>query len=162
MTNELPHPEKDRSPERGLFNLVIMTDDQIVLVGRALDGEHERSCTEAGAFLCDAFVRDIGELVRQDPDRGKGLLMRMARSEDNSDRSFAAESTPVLAELDYELARDILLYIASRPPTGDSYESCFDASYVFPRHITPEQAADFAARWAAAQTRPLQPPSWVQ
>src|SRR5262245_23191139 len=127
MTGEVPKEEQYRRPERGLFDVDAMSDDQIVALGRALDREHLRLCdegdlsdvSEVTAHLITSLGTEIGDMTARNPDRGKALLQRLAQSDNDHDLNVAINASIVLGLVDYEYTRDMLLSIDARARSTD-------------------------------------------
>src|SRR5262245_45707211 len=79
-------------PPAGLFNLAAMTDGQIVSMGRAFDIEFSRKDESAVGpaegvdTLLEHLGSDLAQLATTNPERGHGLLTRLAGSKDASER----------------------------------------------------------------------------
>lgn len=106
--NQVPgHPE--RLPQPGFFNVAAMPDDKLIDLGRALYlGIFERSDTE---YVLQHLGSDIAVMTSSEPERGRPLLDRLARSDDKAERYIAAAVILPFAEVDYEFSRDMLLTI---------------------------------------------------
>lgn len=105
-------------PGPGLFNVGAMSNDQIVMLGRALDREDIRLTGKTQqldplnmtAGMIEHLGSDIAQMVTSDPERGRDFLSNLARSEVVNDRNLAAAAAvPLALNGEYEFARDVLL-----------------------------------------------------
>src|SRR5579859_1577099 len=114
MAGEVSPPERDSAPESHLFNVDMMNDDQIVVLGRGLwaleeaeyqDDDSLDSLT-IGESMHEQLTREVRELALRDPERIKALVQRLEASSEDSDQEIAARAVPELVSFDYELTRD--------------------------------------------------------
>jgi hypothetical protein len=102
-----------------------------------------------GAGLLEFFKEGMASLMDRDLDRAKRLLRQGALSGKPYDQEVTARCAPALARHDFELARDIVVYIQNSD--GDlAFDAAIDASNDIRRTATPEQRADLDAAEEAA------------
>ena len=150
MTGELPpQPERDTTPEYELFNLDAMTDEQVILTGRAYLGESDRlsECGDAESVsvaedMADRLGTDLGRLALRNPERARGVITRLATAEVGDehrvDRELAALWVPQLIAIDYEFTKRILLALQET----DVMDMAILVVQDLIGRSTPDQAAD--------------------
>ncbi|WP_117210587.1 hypothetical protein [Allorhizocola rhizosphaerae] len=138
-----------------------MDDEQIVLLGRALDREHERTHQEGGnskkdeenkiAYLLEHLGADIAQMTAENPQRGEELLTQLAYSDNPYERNIVLAAAIPLGLIDYELARELLFVVhelQKRDGDGDGatgwIDGLIDVLRQAGRH---DQAADLERRW---------------
>ncbi len=178
MSEELPKSQ-DRNPNQA-FNFAVMTDDQVMLLGRStmlgIKHEQDRRRIERGGRgivsdleiggtedegVLDLYIGGMTLLLDRDPDRAKRLLKRQTLSEDQLDEIVSIRCAPTLARFDFGLARDIFAYTLNG--VLGSYGSyavvaAYKAMRQIEEHASPDQIADLqAAKVAADAVLPRRP-----
>lgn len=161
MSHEVPNHEREGNRNIALFNVDVMTDDDIVVLYRGIStiADHHPHTTDqfdpttTGDDMCDRLASEIRALAARDPERVKQLVHRAAFSVDSYDRSLAANSVVGLVQYDWEFTRDVIVHLAvdhDNPRIvgeGLHYESISDAINSLRNEVLdPEQLDDLNAR----------------
>jgi hypothetical protein len=159
MSHEIPQPEqpeREYQPRTGLFNVAAMSDDEILLMGRAFEergillrrADENDSAADALFSLDDSLTADVDALASSNPERLKELVHRTALSQNAYERCFAADHVASLFSSDWAFARDVIvhLHIADRPSEevdfGRDYPDSLNEAQC---KMTPEQVSDYNA-----------------
>ena len=149
MSGMEPGAQEDTSTERA-FNFTAMTDDQIASLGRAIILAIDYECDEATSSepgdadgLLSLFTQGMTFLIARSPDRAKALLKRGALSDNAYDEEATVVCAPALAWHDFELARDIVLYVQGSD--HDVSGIVMGAAGEIADHATLERAAELRA-----------------
>lgn len=154
MTAPEARPSSDPQPEQA-FNFRVMSDEAVIFLGRALELAIEREYLEGRDWespeeaVQPLYVSAMAALLEQDPDRAKAILKHQALSDDGWDERVAVLCTLVLAEHDFPLARDIVVYAQREHDvgheSGDVEELAMGIGHQMGNSVTAEQAANLTA-----------------
>jgi hypothetical protein len=154
--------QRNHTPEFGriqadVFNLDVMTEDQIIVSHRGLaqladagpNADDSIDQTAVGDNLSDRLVSGIRELASRDPERLKHLVHRCVTSNNDADRLLGVYVAPSLVAYDYGFTRDALVYSMVDQATGRvawhgiAEAARLEARELFRDSMSPVQRADF-------------------
>lgn len=175
--SEFNHPaERERSPPEAFFNVDVMSDDQVVVLHRALfeatiDFESPNAEFSPGDIVETMHWTLLGEarnMAEYDPDRVRRIAEWCGQSDESADWLLGAQAACGLVHMDYPYTRDTLVMYATDSKYHNSYlrqYAMYDiVSELMRDHMTPEQIEDFNTHAAASGERqpfsPALPKDW--
>ena len=160
MTHEapLPGPEREMSTQYELFNLGAMTDEQIIMTGRAFISEYDRQADTSIASgqyvephvmneLTRKIDEDFGRLAGVDLRRAQSIIATLEASEEKYDMELVGDWVIRIAPHDFEFARNAILKLRVR-----DLDSATSAEVRLPDFVTADQMRDYEEREAAAES----------
>lgn len=145
------------APSERAFNFNVMSDDQVATLGRAIMLALEYESNEPGecrrtdeSGLVRFFAEEMASLYERNPERARELLKRGALSNNEYDEEATARCAPALAQHDFPLARDVVVYLDGSP-NDVAGDVAGEASFAMRQNAAPAQVADLCAALEAAR-----------
>lgn len=161
-------PEEGREPRYEPFNPAAMADEEVALLAQVLGesaktffeapGQLERSnsTVELWHSLCDGLV----DLVRQDPERGMGIICGLANTDNGYLQETAAFCVPGLSEFNYRFAVHLAVFINGKDATDDGGmpgETACAMVWILSDRSVPDEYADQVDAMANHGAWPIYP-----
>jgi hypothetical protein len=152
-------PESGRQPEMPLFNLDVMSDEQIIVLYRGASGmadlgpqdNDQFDQVSIGSYLCDKLAAEVADLAARDPERVKELAGQLFASDKEADRELAAHAAASIARYNLVFSISTLISLMLKQEcVGDfGWETAHDKISILMRdHMTPDQVESLRAHLA--------------
>jgi hypothetical protein len=158
MHERTPRPERENPPFERLFNVDLMSDDQVLTLFHGIYEGWAKSdglISETADPLFYQLALSVRDLASRDPERAKNLVQRCEQSNEDIDHRIVGYTAQALIDYDYAFTRDALIsvYVGDAQQRSGSENAQDVAGHqmgiLMRDRLTPEQAADFNARIAA-------------
>lgn len=105
-------------------------------------GNDANECNE----LWEGLSAGVRSFAQREPERVKGLVREMVRSDKVADRGLAASTVPGLIDHDYPFTREVLATLYDDKDANVSELTGLVVMNLSQLKLTPEQRVDFEAR----------------
>lgn len=158
MHESTPRPERENPPYQRLFNVDVMSDEQILTLFTGMHKGAPGDPADTADPLFYQLSMSVRDLASRDPERVKFLLHRCEQSDDDVEHEVVGYTAQALIDYDYAFTRDALVSVYVGDAHSRSYSDVAHGAsesairLLMRDRLTPEQQADFNARIAAYES----------